>query len=116
MGGLPHNPVHSHLWQCHGGGPRRRSRTHTQRHAQVRTSLLNSEQEELAHLVWVVEDVAAQVSVQELVEVGHQALSLHSPLPRRVHPLQLVAQVTHLGCHITDVLVQLLEMLEGHLR
>lgn len=67
------------------------------------------------YLVWVVEDVATQVSIQELVEVGHQALSFHSPLPRCVHPLQLVSQVTNLGGDITDVLIKLLEMLEGHL-
>lgn len=67
------------------------------------------------HLVWVVEDVAAQVSIQELVEVGHQALSFHGPLSRCVHPLKLVTKVTNLGCHITDVLIKLLEMLKGHL-
>lgn len=68
-----------------------------------------------AHLVWVIEDVAAQVSIQELIEVGHQTLSLHSPLPWCVHPLQLVTKVTNLGGHIADMLVELLEMLKGHL-
>lgn len=67
------------------------------------------------HLVWVVEDVTSQVSIQELVEVGHQALSFHCPLPRCVNPLQLVTKVTNLGCHITDVLIKLLEMLKSHL-
>lgn len=67
------------------------------------------------HLVWVVEDVTSQVSVQELVEVGHQALSFHGPLPRCVDSLQLVTKVTNLCCHITDVLIKLLEMLESHL-
>lgn len=69
-----------------------------------------------AHLVWVVEDVAAQVSIQELVEVGHQTLSLHSPLPGCVHSLQLVAKVTNLGSHIADMVIQLLKMLKGHLK
>lgn len=67
-------------------------------------------------LVGVVEDVAAQLPVQELVEVGHEVLGLHCPLPRRVDALQLVAQVTHLRRHVADVFIQLLEVLEGHLR
>lgn len=65
--------------------------------------------------LWIVEDVAAQVSVQELVEVRHQALSFHSPLPRRVHPLQLVTKMANLGCHVANMLIKLLEMLKGHL-
>lgn len=67
------------------------------------------------HFVWVVENVTAQVSIQKLVEVGHQALSFHGPLPRRVHPLKLVTKMTNLGCHIADMLIELLEMLKGHL-
>lgn len=64
---------------------------------------------------WVVEDITAQLPIQELIKVGHETLGLHSPLPGRVHALQLVAKVTHLGGHIADVLVQLLEVLEGYL-
>lgn len=66
-------------------------------------------------LLWVVEDITAQVPIQELIEVGHETLCLHRPLPGRVHALQLVTKVTHLGGHIADVLVQLLEVLEGYL-
>lgn len=64
---------------------------------------------------WVVEDITAQLPIQELIKVGHETLGLHSPLPGRVHALQLVTKVTHLGGHIADVLVQLLEVLEGYL-
>lgn len=68
------------------------------------------------YFVWIVEDVTAQVSVQELIEVGHQALSFHSPLPRCVHPLQLITEMANLGCHVANMLIKLLEMLKGHLQ
>lgn len=67
-------------------------------------------------LVGVVEDITAKLSVQEFIEVGHETLSFHCSLSRGVHPFQLVAKVTHLGGHIADVHVKLLEMLKGYLK
>lgn len=66
-------------------------------------------------LLRVVKDITAQVSIQEFIEVGHKPLGLHSPLPWRVHSLQLISQMTHLGGHIADVVIQLLEVLKGDL-
>lgn len=110
MYGLPLNPVLSHLEQFHSGGSSAQViQTHTH------TPTRQETQTHHTYFVWIVEDLAAQVSVQELIEVCHQALSFHSSLPRCVHPLQLVTKMANLGCHVANMLIKLLEMLKGHL-
>lgn len=70
---------------------------------------------EHSHLLWVVEDVTAQLSIQELIEVCHEALSFYGPLPGCVHSFQLIPKMTNLGCHIADMIIKFLEMLKSHL-
>lgn len=36
-------------------------------------------------LFWIVEDITAQLSIQELIEVRHEPLCLHGPLSWGIH-------------------------------